>query len=100
MLSMRSQRLMVADSTLDPRDKPEDDNVDRAAMISAKIAGALILALPALAVAWIQLRRQGHALFLFAAALILVGIGYLTATGATDDIARSVLPGSILQPAN
>jgi hypothetical protein len=69
-------------------------------MISAKLAGAAIVGLPALVVAWVLLRRQGRALFLFAAALILIGVGYLTATGATEDIARSILPGSILQPAN
>ena len=62
-------------------------------MISAEIAGALILAVPAIMVAWIVLRRQGTALFLFAAAMILVGVGYLTMTGATADIARGLLPG-------
>lgn len=59
-------------------------------MITAKIAGALILALPLLLIAWIALRRQ-RAVRMFAAALILVGTGYLMATGATDDIGRSVL---------
>ena len=62
-------------------------------MISAEIAGALILAVPALMAAWIVLRRQGTAFFLFAAAMILVGVGYLTMTGATADIARGLLPG-------
>ena len=32
-------------------------------MIPAEIAGALILAVPALVAAWIALRRQGMALF-------------------------------------
>ena len=62
-------------------------------MISAEIAGALILAVPAIMVAWIVLRRQGTAIFLFAAVMILVGVGYLTMTGATADIARGLLPG-------
>ena len=44
-------------------------------MIPAEIAGALMLAVPALVAAWIALRRQGMALFLFAAALIVVGVG-------------------------
>ena len=35
------------------------------------------------------------ALFLFAAALIVVGVGYLTLTGATADIARGLLPGLV-----
>ena len=62
-------------------------------MISAEVAGALILAVPALMAAWIVLRRQGTAICLFAAAMILVGVGYLTMTGATADIARGLLPG-------
>jgi hypothetical protein len=64
-------------------------------MIPAEIAGALILAVPALIAARIVLRRQGTALFLFAAALIVVGVGYLTVTGATADIARGLLPGLV-----
>jgi hypothetical protein len=64
-------------------------------MIPAEIAGALVLAVPALIAAWIVLRRQGMALFLFAAALIVVGVGYLTMTGATADIARGLLPGLV-----
>jgi hypothetical protein len=60
--------------------------------MSPKLLGALIVALPALAAAWAVLRRQ-RPLFLFAAALIVVGTGYLAATGATDDIARAVMPG-------
>ena len=69
-------------------------------MISAKVAGALLVGIPALLAAWVLLRRQARAVFLFALALIVVGLGYLAATGATDDIARSILPGGILQPAN
>ena len=71
-------------------------------MIPAKIAGALILAIPLLAIAWIALRRQWP-VRLFAVAMILVGVGYLMATGATDDIANLVLgnpaPEPALQPA-
>jgi hypothetical protein len=55
----------------------------------------MILAVPALMAAWIVLRRQGMALFWFAAALIVVGVGYLTMTGATADIARGLLPGLV-----
>jgi hypothetical protein len=29
---------------------------------------------------------------------ILVGLGYLMATGATDDIAHSIVPAPVLQP--
>ena len=64
-------------------------------MIPADIAGALILAVPALLAAWITLHRQGVALFPLAAALIFAGVGYLTMTGATADIARTLLPGLV-----
>ena len=64
-------------------------------MISAEITGGLVLAIPALVAAWIALRRHGEGVFLFAAALIAVGVGYLTLTGATADIARGLLPGLV-----
>jgi len=35
------------------------------------------------------------ALFLFAAAMIVVGVGHLTLAGATADIARSLLPSLV-----
>lgn len=64
-------------------------------MLSAKIAGAVILAVPAIVLALAVLGRRQRAAFYFAAALILVGTGYLAATGATDDIARMFTPGLI-----
>jgi len=68
-------------------------------MIPAKLAGAIILGVPLVVLAWAALRRQPRPLLLFALALIFVGLGYLMATGATDDIARSIIPGPVLQPA-
>ncbi len=68
-------------------------------MIPAKIAGALILAIPLLLIAWVALRRQ-RAVRTFAVALILVGTGYLMATGATDDIANLVLGAPEPAPVN
>jgi dipeptide/tripeptide permease len=66
--------------------------------MSAKIAGALILALPlallAIALLW---RRQRPVLWL-ALALIAVATGYLMATGATDDIARWLIPNLVGPP--
>lgn len=59
-------------------------------MITAKLVGAVVLGLPLLLIAWITLRRQ-RPVFLFAVALLLVGLGYLMATGATDDIGHMVL---------
>ncbi len=67
-------------------------------MIPAKIAGALILAIPLLLIAWIALRRH-RPVQLFATAMILVGVGYLMATGATDDIAHLVLGNPATEPA-
>jgi hypothetical protein len=68
-------------------------------MIPAKIAGAVILGVPLVLAAWLLLRRQPWPVLWFALALILVGLGYLMATGATDDIARSIVPAPVLQPA-
>jgi len=63
-------------------------------MVTPKIAGAVILGIPLLLVAWVFLRRQ-RAVLAFAAAAILVGLGYLMATGATDDIATRIAPGMV-----
>jgi dipeptide/tripeptide permease len=69
------------------------------AMIPAKLAGAIILGVPLIVLAWAALWRRQRSVFWFAVALILVALGYLTATGATDDIARSIMPAPALQPA-
>lgn len=63
-------------------------------MFSAKMLGVLILGVPALVVAWLLLWRNNRPVFFFALALILVGLGYLASTGATDDIANAVLGGA------
>ncbi len=68
-------------------------------MIPAKIAGAVILGIPLVVVAYAALWWRQRPVFWFALALILVGLGYLMATGATDDIARSIVPDRVLQPA-
>jgi dipeptide/tripeptide permease len=67
-------------------------------MNPAKLAGAVILGVPLIVTAWALLRQQPRPIFWFALALILVGLGYLMATGATDDIARSIVPAPVLQP--
>ena len=61
-------------------------------MITPKLAGAVILGLPLLVLAWAVLWRRNRPVFWFALALILVALGYLMATGATDDIARRLVP--------
>ena len=69
-------------------------------MIPAKLAGVAILGIPLIVPAWVALRRQPRPVVWFAVALVLVGLGYLMATGATDDIARNLMPQAALQPAD
>lgn len=61
-------------------------------MFTAKIAGAVIAGVPAVLVAWALLWRRNRAVFWFALALIAIGLGYLMATGATDDLANRLVP--------
>ena len=68
-------------------------------MMSAKLAGALILGVPLVAVAWVALRRQPRAVFVFALALIVVALGYLALGGATDDIATKLIGWPIFRAA-
>lgn len=68
-------------------------------MTQASLIGALLLALPALAAAWIMLWRKHRQIFFFAAVLILVGVGYLVATGAAEDVARKMAPAWAGPPA-
>ncbi len=60
--------------------------------MTAKIAGAIILGVPLIVAAWALLWRGNRPVFWFALALIAVSLGYLMATGATDDIARRIVP--------
>jgi hypothetical protein len=54
--------------------------------------GGFIIGIPALVIAYVALWNRQRSVFYFAVALILVGVGYLVATGAAADIARLVLP--------
>lgn len=60
--------------------------------MSPRLLGALIIALPAILLAWTLLWRRHRSVYWFAVVLIGVGVGYLMATGATDDVARALLP--------
>lgn len=60
--------------------------------MTPKIAGAILLAIPLVVIAWALLWRRNRPILWFALALIAMAIGYLMATGATDDIALSVMP--------
>ncbi|WP_072371353.1 hypothetical protein [Hyphomicrobium sp. NDB2Meth4] len=55
------------------------------------VLGGLIVGVPALIVAWLLLFNRARPVFWFAVALILVGLGYLGATGALVDIADAVV---------
>lgn len=60
--------------------------------MSPSLLGAILLGIPLLVVAWALLWRRNKAVFWFALALIAVALGYLMATGATDDIAQRLVP--------
>ncbi len=59
--------------------------------MSPMVIGAFIVGLPAVVVAILLFWRRLRPVFWFALALIVVGVGYLAATGATADIAGTVL---------
>lgn len=63
--------------------------------MSTKLIGSAILAVPALLLAWALLWKRQRQVFWLAAALIVVGTGYLAATGAADDVARRIAPSLI-----
>jgi hypothetical protein len=54
--------------------------------MDAQVLGSLIVAVPAVVVAWAALWRRNRPVFWFAVVLILVAVGYLNATGAARDI--------------
>ena len=67
-------------------------------MTQAALIGVAAIAIPFLVVVWFLLRKQ-CALWWFACALLVVGLGYLTATGAADDVGRRIAPASAGRPA-
>ena len=60
-------------------------------MYSSDIAGAIIVGLPAVIIAWLALWRANRPVFWFAMALTAVGLGYLRSTGALADVADTVI---------
>lgn len=66
-------------------------------MISPIVAGALIIGLPAILIAYVALWRRQRQVFWFAVALIVVGLGYLASSGALADIANMILGGAPFQ---
>ena len=61
-------------------------------MNSTKVFGALIVSLPLILVAYALLWWRLRSVFWFVLAMIAVATGYLMAAGATDDIARWMVP--------
>lgn len=51
------------------------------------LLGCLVMGIPAILIAWIAFRRE-RALFWFAVALILVGLGYLATTPTPEALAK------------
>ncbi|NOT71820.1 MAG: hypothetical protein HOP09_11255 [Hyphomicrobium sp.] len=54
------------------------------------IAGLVALGVPLFAVGYLMLRRNAGVFRMFVA-MLLIGLGYLTATGAMNDIGRKVM---------
>jgi dipeptide/tripeptide permease len=54
------------------------------------LLGCLIMGLPAILLAWIAFRRE-RAIFWFALALIVVGLGYLATTPTPEGVAKVVM---------
>ncbi len=54
------------------------------------LLGCLIMGLPAVLLAWIAFRRE-RKLFLFATALIVMGLGYLATTPTPEGLAKLVM---------
>ena len=54
------------------------------------LLGCLIIGLPAVLLAWIAFRRE-RAIFWFALALIVVGLGYLATTPTPEGVAKVVM---------
>lgn len=55
------------------------------------LAGAVAIGIPGYIAMWVLLRKQARAIFLFGVVLLAVGVGYLSATGATADIGKRIL---------
>lgn len=66
-------------------------------MTPAALVGAVAIAVPLLVVFWFLFRGQ-RAIWWFACALLVVGLGYLVATGAAHDIGQRLAPQYLGKP--
>ena len=55
-----------------------------------QLLGLATMAAVILAVLWVVLRKQPRAVWLFALALVAVGLGYLATTNAPTELARTI----------
>jgi uncharacterized membrane protein len=60
--------------------------------IPANVFGALVIALPILFLAMLLFWRRQKPVFFFVLAALAVGLGYLTVTDATTDVAKWARP--------
>ena len=70
-------------------------------MNNEMIVGLIVTFVPLFAAGYLMLRKQ-TSIFRFFMAMLLVGVGYLTATGAINDIGAQVLahrPAVLKEPA-
>ncbi len=56
-----------------------------------QLLGLAMMAAVILAILFIALRKQPRPVWLFALALVVVGLGYLATTDAPTDLARTIL---------
>jgi hypothetical protein len=66
-------------------------------VISPTVIGALVIAVPALFIAYVAFFWRRRPIFWFVVALVLVGLGYLGSTGALADIANLILGSAPLR---
>ncbi len=67
-------------------------------MTPAALVGVAAIAIPLLIIFWFLFRKQ-RAIWWFACALLVVGLGYLVATGAAHAIGQKIAPQYVGKPA-
>lgn len=67
--------------------------------MNASLAGALIIAVPAVVVAWAVLWRRYRPVLWSVLAMIAVATGYLVATGAAREVGLRLAPALVSAPA-
>ena len=63
--------------------------------MTAEMIGSLILAIPAIGIAWVAFYRRAKAIFWFVVVLTALATAYLNLTGATRDIGERFAPAGL-----